>query len=91
MNNSPNNQNQKIEGVFGSEKEADNFINKINKPYNELHPTNNVSYSKRQAMEDKKTVNGNIEKGNWIINFEGEKEHIDDITTKITENGGFYL
>ena len=91
MNNPKSHQNHKIEGVFESEMAADNFIDKMKKIYNGVPPTSNILCTKRQATEDKKTVNGNVKKGNWIVCFEGKKESIDDITMKIAENGGFYL
>lgn len=91
MNNPQNNQNQKIEGVFGSEKEADNFIDQMKKSYNVLPTSDKILYGKRQATEDVKTINGNIKKTDWIVTIEGQKKDIDDIRTKIAEHGGFCL
>ena len=92
MNNPKNYQNHKIEGVFESEMAADNFIHKMKKLYDALPPTtNNISCTKRQATEDKKTANGHIKETDWIVTIEGQKRDLDDIHAKITEHGRFCL
>ena len=88
MNNLPNNHNQKIAGVFKTKNAANDFIKKLK---NMIPPLANYQYKLYEVLKDKILISATINNNDYIVVIEGKREVIEQISDKITFNGGCFL